>query len=583
MSGECKGWSDWATFKKAGVVDDHIDFSDNKVVVDNVLGRTRDTIGKSFPIDTAVAYTLSKAGPDANLTVQDMVNEYTRTATAMMDGRVGWGEVHYTGEVDGEHYTSCGHDEIDAYHLTLNAPNLVSNEEGEKSIAIISKGWRIQSMRAFLRENRAPDDIQALSVLRMNAINPFTDDWMDHKKTNRTYVLDATRCDTESEAFDSGFGAVLRLADVMMSERMRPLKEWLENHFDCQRWNFGEASIDSEGVADYRWTQLSQVTSYKRTRGVCGFSLDGSQRYCTYHNADYMSSDDWWMVTKKGKTNEFVKVWNGARCSAYWNRQMFETDGKWYHGRQVVRWSDVRRKMANSIDEAEVKRQIKKALNRMTKRTYNIVSLTRGEMGDGAPEDRTYRWKDWSWLAVIQNAVAQTSKKLRKEGDVVTGWKYTKTASKTSYGHEIAEFEWQPADEICTYIVSVEPEGGYSYYSSTNALPFRFKTADEAVKFNKMLGMIATKAGASGFHRTWDKDAGKEAPVDCDRLKVSKVYHTKELRMEMSKEPEDLPSPTEVVEKVFFGLPNEYGPAVEHLEGDPFKEFKVKVNEEMVE
>jgi hypothetical protein len=36
------------------------------------------------------------------------------------------------------------------------------------------------------------------------------------------------------------------------------------------------------------------------------------------------------------------------------------------------------------------------------------------------------------------------------------------------------------------------------------------------------------------------------------------------------------------VQKVFFGLPNEYGPAIEHLEGDPFKEFKVKVTEEVV-
>ena len=83
MSGECRGWSSWDRFKEAGVVDEHIDFSDNKVVVDNVLGRTRDTIRECFAIDAAVSYTLSKAGPDANLTVQDMVNEYTRTAAAI--------------------------------------------------------------------------------------------------------------------------------------------------------------------------------------------------------------------------------------------------------------------------------------------------------------------------------------------------------------------------------------------------------------------------------------------------------------------------------------------------------------------
>ena len=110
MSGECDGWSDWATFKKAGVVDEHIDFNDNKVVVDNVLGRTGDTIGKCFAIDAAVAYTLSKAGPDANLTVQDMVNEYTRTATVIMQKTVGWGKPFLTGTVDGVEYGSCGHE-----------------------------------------------------------------------------------------------------------------------------------------------------------------------------------------------------------------------------------------------------------------------------------------------------------------------------------------------------------------------------------------------------------------------------------------------------------------------------------------
>jgi len=65
-------------------------------------------------------------------------------------------------------------------------------------------------------------------------------------------------------------------------------------------------------------------------------------------------------------------------------------------------------------------------------------------------------------------------------------------------------------------------------------------------------------------------------------LYVNPIDHADEMRMVMSKEPEDLPSPTEIVEKVFFGLPNEYGPAIEHLEGDPFKEFKVKVTEGVV-
>ena len=572
MSGECKGWSTWSKFESAGVVDEHIDFSDNKVVVDNVLGRTKDTIGKCFAIDAAVAYTLSKAGPDANLTVQDMVNEYTRTAAAMMNGKVGYGSVYKTGHLDGEHYTSCGHDEVEAVLISLHAPSLSDNGY----IEIRSSGWsRAPSMKGFLSENRAPENVEALAVLRMRDFHSCTDDWLNENKMNQTIVLPSG----DTPASIGHEGTQVRLVDVMMSEYMRPLKEWIEGHFNCKNWKFGTGIMDMDGGVKYEWQSLAGASSAKSTRGVCGWTLDGSDRYCTYHGANETTSNDWWMVAKKGKTNDFIKVWNGARCAQYWNSDMFPEDGEWYHGRQVIRWSDVRRGIANSIDEAEVKRQIKKALNRMTKRNRNIVSLTKGEMGDGAPEDRTYRWKDWSWLAVIQEAVAQTSKKNRKEGDVVRGWKYTKISSKTSYGHEIAEFEWQPDGEVCTYTVMVRPHGGSSYYTSKNALPFRFKTLEDAVKFNKMLPMVAGKVGASGFHRTWDKVAGKEGDIDCDRVYVNPIDHANGMKMEMSKDPEDLPSPKEIVEKVFFGLPNEYGPAIEHLEGDPFKDFKVKVTE----
>ena len=550
MSGECRGWSTWDRFKSAGVVDEHIDFSDNKVVVDNVLGRTKDTIGKCFPIDAAVAYTLSKAGPVANLTVQDMVNEYTRTAAAMMNGKVGYGYVFRTGHIDGEHYTSCGHDEIEAEIVHLMAPSFKtpSGVEGDKQepyICIEKSGWRSNGMKDFLETNRAPEHIQALASFRVEK---------DSLSTHR-------------------------LIDVMMSEHMRPLKEWIEGHFDCKTWRmFNSPNMEADGEGSVHWLLLSNYIRTSYTRGVCGWSLDGSDRYCTYHDADEDTDYNWWMVSKKGKSNEFVKVWNGARCSTGWNNNMFNSDGEWYHNRQVIRWFEVRRAIANSIDEAEVKRQIKKALIRMTNRNNNIVMLTNGEMGDGAPEYRTYRWKDWSWLAVIQAAVAQTSKKNRKEGDVVNGWKYTKISSKTSYGHEIAEFEWRADGDISTYIVKVYPKGD-SYYSSQNPLPYRFKTAEEAVKFTKMLSMIATKAGGIALNRKWDKTAGKDAPIGTDRLKVKPVNHGEHMRMEMSKDPEDLPSPTDILQKVFWGLPNEYETAVENLEGKPFKRYKVKVTE----
>ena len=541
MSGECRGWSTWDKFLKAGVVDEHVDFSDNDVVVDNVIGKTKDTIGKCFPIDAAVAYTLSKAGPDAELTVRDMVNEYTRTAAAMMNGKVGYGYVYKTGHLDGEHYTSCGHDEVDLEVVHLLGPSL--NKDGY--ISFCENGWRATMMKEFLEANRAPEDVQALASFRISSDESVHD---------------------------------LRLIDVMMHERMRPLKEWIENHFGCKKWKlFHSERMDYHGDASISWSTLGSHVRVSDTRGVCGWKLDGSHRYCTYHDAnEYTGERDWWMVSKKNKSNEFVKVWNGARCSSGWNNNMFNGNGEWYHGRQVIRWSEVRRAIANSIDETEVMRQIKKALIRMTNRADNIVSLVSGEMGDGAPEYRTYRWSDWSWLAVIQAAVAQTSKKNRKEGDVVNGWKYTKISSRRSYGHEIAEFQWEADGDVDTYIIRVKPNSS-SYYSSSNALPFRFKTAEEAVKFIKMLPMIAQKAGAIARRRVWDKDAGKDAAIECDNVVVDYVKHGENMKMEMTKDPEDLPSPTEIVQKVFWGLPNEYAAAVEHLDNNPFKKYKVQV------
>ena len=78
MSGEWQGWQNWTRYKEAGIVEDAVDFSEEAIIVDHAVGRTKDAIGKCWPMDAAVAYTLMKGGPDAALTWRDMVNTYTR-------------------------------------------------------------------------------------------------------------------------------------------------------------------------------------------------------------------------------------------------------------------------------------------------------------------------------------------------------------------------------------------------------------------------------------------------------------------------------------------------------------------------
>jgi len=544
------GWSTWSRFKKAGVVDEHVDFSDNQVVVDNVLGRTGNIIGKCWPIDAAVAYSLAKAGPDAKLTVADMVNEYTRTATVMMSQRVGWGKPYLTGLVDDVLYTSCREDEVNGYVLHLMAPEVVQRgTDDEPYLKLTRSGWRSITMKSWLEERRAPEDVVALSTFRM----------------------------------DTDYGTYVK--DIMLHDRMKPLKDFIEKSTGCNRWRFtDEAKMNYDGEVSVSYMVLSLHVRSENTRGECAWK-DQEDRYCTWHDADERAPEDWWLVSKDSEheyeplesIHDAVVIWDKGRWHGGVNENMFKWGGHSYHGRQLTRWSDVRRKFSNSIPSGVVEAEIKKALNRMYKRNDNIITVVSGYMGDGNPNERMYRWDRWDWLATIQAAVAQTSKKLRKEGDVVNGWRYTKTSSKRSFGHEIATFEWQADGDVCSYVLMVKPSDENSYYSSTNELPFRFKTTEDALKFKKMLPMIAVKAGAVATVRVWDKETGKDMPIDCEKIRVIGTDHGRHMKMEMSKDPEDLPSPTEIVQKVFWGLPNEYETAVKHLNGTPFSKYKMDV------
>ena len=550
MRGEMSGWSTWSRFKKAGVVDEHVDFSDNQVVVDNVLGRTGNIIGKCWPIDAAVAYSLAKAGPDAKLTVADMVNEYTRTATAMMSQKVGWGKPYLTGLVDDVLYTSCREDEVSGFVFHLMAPEVVQRgTDDEPYLKLTRSGWRSITMKSWLEERRAPEDVVALSTFRIDT---------DHG---------------------------LYVKDIMLHDRMKPLKDFIEKSTGCNRWRFtDEAKMNYDGEVSVSYMVLSLHVRSENTRGECAWK-DQEDRYCTWHDADERAPEDWWLVSKDSEheyeplesIHDAVVIWDKGRWHGGVNENMFKWGGHSYHGRQLTRWSDVRRKFSNSIPSGVVEAEIKKALNRMYKRNDNIITVVSGYMGDGNPNERMYRWDRWDWLATIQAAVAQTSKKLRKEGDVVNGWRYTKTSSKRSFGHEIATFEWQADGDVCSYVLMVKPSDENSYYSSTNELPFRFKTTEDALKFKKMLPMIAVKAGAVATVRVWDKETGKDMPIDCEKIRVIGTDHGRHMKMEMSKDPEDLPSPTEIVQKVFWGLPNEYETAVKHLNGTPFSKYKMDV------
>ena len=111
--GEWTGWKRWNDFKNAGIVENAVDFSDEDIITDHAVGRTKDAIDMCWPMDAAVAYTLMKVGPDVELSKVNMVNTFTRSAAVMMTGKVAYGEFPTPG------VESCGHDEIIGHIHTL--------------------------------------------------------------------------------------------------------------------------------------------------------------------------------------------------------------------------------------------------------------------------------------------------------------------------------------------------------------------------------------------------------------------------------------------------------------------------------
>ena len=113
---EREGWNTWDRFIAAGAVENTLLWTDDPILVDNTIGRMKDKLRECWPIDAAVAYTLANHGEDASLTWADLVNQNTRIASVMMTGKVGYGLLTNPAS------SSCGHDEVDCYEMSLGEP-----------------------------------------------------------------------------------------------------------------------------------------------------------------------------------------------------------------------------------------------------------------------------------------------------------------------------------------------------------------------------------------------------------------------------------------------------------------------------
>jgi hypothetical protein len=237
MSGEWTGWNTWDRYEKAGIVERSLDFSEEDIIVDHAVGRTKNAIGKCWPMDAAVAYSLMKAGPNASLTWADLVNPFTRAAAVMMTRKVAWGSVPTPGT------PNCEEDQFTGYLATLAAPRF--NVE-TKHLSFRTSSYSGANMLEWFNDIELPDDHPArpLAAVRM----------------------------TESRA--------LYIENIICTPAFAPLVELFNEHFPG--WVAQPNDNVSRSVSHYR--------------GECAWKND-SEKTCLHHDTPKSTM---WALVRQG-------------------------------------------------------------------------------------------------------------------------------------------------------------------------------------------------------------------------------------------------------------------------------------------
>ena len=314
MSGEWKGWQDWNKFKKAGIVENSVDFSEEAIIVDHAVGRTKNAIGKCWPMDAAVAYTLMKGGPDKPLKWADMVNYHTRAAAVMMTGTVGYGNVPIP------ETKTCGVDEVSGYTHIIGTPYV---NDGE---LIFKTGYGSGNLDTWLTDQGEGDNDATIATLK------------------ELYVPLRVKDNLQ------GLDATVLLTDAYFAPLLAFLKE-----------RFPDATT---------LMSASIIKTVNSTKGKCGWA-GVDQPTCRHHDSP---TEQMWSMRRNGDNGGFRQAWVKGPCGQGDNHHQWSQDSSQMIASEIVRWTEMSRSMAEKVPELTVIGHIRDSLARMLKRNDNIVS-----------------------------------------------------------------------------------------------------------------------------------------------------------------------------------------------------------------
>tara|TARA_R100000900_G_scaffold108342_1_gene84060 strand:+ start:970 stop:2832 length:1863 start_codon:yes stop_codon:yes gene_type:complete len=447
-----QGYTTWERALSAGAVDSYIAWDDSEIMRDHAIGITKDTMGKCFPIDLAVAYTLVSSGPNNPLTLKELVNEYTRTATVMMSGKVGFGSYLHPD------MALCNHDMKD------------TNVYEFPYTTVVDGVLQVNSQQGSITESEVYDDMPP-HIKEQCSI--FSDDFTCNQ---HEFSKNASREEMLIGYMVGGFDSV---------------RLWLESNYETKTWVL----------------KSNRIPTPVKTLGECGFEdVDGVKAPCKHHNNNLTAG--WVMVRHPEDAAKTLSLWRrGAGCTvtSTWNNDHLTNNDDEHRSRfsgahtkvgfvttdgedRIIPFEKVSRKAARIVSEKQVIKEIRGALSRMKNWSGNrsLVSddtevlldedgNVRYKMNEGyetstpmrtrRTNNTKYSWSKWTWARDMQVYVAETHSKNRKEGETQCktcylsnvldaqgdsycecgqGWKYVKQSSRMSYGHEIAKFSWEP-------------------------------------------------------------------------------------------------------------------------------------------